>query len=131
MTRIYTFYIWLVGVTVASLLPSSSLDVGFTVPLGADKGIHSLMYMILMWLAPSALRRANHSPNYRTLLGVAACIVLYSLLLEVLQPLISARTFEWADILANTAGVLGGLLLWHRRLTPLTITSATAQKPHK
>lgn len=108
------FYTWLIAITFASLMPASSLPDHVPLPLGTDKAVHIVMYTILTLLARVAFMRAGHGNPYRRSLAIAATIISYGILIEILQPLISTRRFEWADILANTAGVLCGCLLWRR-----------------
>jgi VanZ family protein len=70
------------------------------------------MYTILAWLARPAFMRESHDHPYRRILAIATGIIIYGVLLDILQPLLSSRNLEWTDILANTTGVLCGSLLW-------------------
>lgn len=110
--RVSAFYIWLGAVTFVSLLPADALPDELPLPVDADKVIHLLMYTILSLLARPALMRDAAGNHQIKVIAIMAGIVIYGALLDTLQPLISTRSFEWADILANTAGVLCGSLLW-------------------
>lgn len=93
----------LVVVAVGSLLPPSALP---EAPRVSDKLVHVLMYFVLMAAAVQLFA------SWRWLLVVAIALAGYGLLLELAQgTLTTTRTFEWADALANTLGVLLGLVL--------------------
>jgi VanZ family protein len=115
MYRKILFYFLLAAVTALSLLPGDAIPERVNFPVGADKGVHILMYMALALCALPALLKPCHWHNYRRIGLVLAGVATYGLLLEVLQPLITTRSFEWADILANAAGCVGGYLLWERK----------------
>jgi len=83
--------------------------------VGADKGIHILMYLVLARSALPALLQPRHRHDTRRILLVLAGTAAYGLLLETLQPLTGSRSFEWADALANTTGTLAGYLLRERK----------------
>lgn len=139
MKRKLPFYFWFIAITVASLMPASALPGRVTLPLGADKGAHMLMYMILAMLARPVFMSARTEHRYRKSLLIMLGITLYGILLEILQPQLSTRSFEWTDILANTAGVLGGCLLWGPlphlltppEASPTEYTEAIHHKEHK
>jgi VanZ family protein len=99
------FWCWLTGLTVASLLPGDSLpDQTFLFP-GADKLIHVFMYAGLAICANLAFGSKSKKRSIHLLFGLVA----YGLLLEVLQPTLSSRTFEWMDLAANSLGTALGL----------------------
>lgn len=99
---------WLMvaAVVIASLVPIP----GEISPGGSDKAVHMAMYGVLMlWFA--GLYWAQ-SRRFRIALGLIAMGVL----LEVLQGATDYRTFEYADMAANAAGVGFG---WIASLSPL------------
>ena len=49
--------------------------------------------------------------SYRKILLVTILFIAQGILIEVIQPFVN-RHFEWLDIMANTSGVLIGLLSW-------------------
>ena len=83
----------LVLITISSLYPAEHLP---QVP-GSDKTHHFIAYCALM--LPTALRR----PKYW--LAVALSFILYSGLIELIQPYVN-RYGEWLDMAANAGGVL-------------------------
>lgn len=54
--------------------------------------------------------------DHRQLSGVAIGLIGYGILIEILQGLTGYRFMEALDVVANSAGVMTGLLVW---LTPL------------
>ena len=94
---IFTLFI-LIVITILSLSPLDELP---SVP-GTDKAHHLIAYAILM--LPTALRK----PNRLVLLGLF--FIAYSGAIELLQPYVN-RYGEWNDMLANTAGVVCGLII--------------------
>ena len=94
---IFTLFI-LIVITILSLSPLDELP---SVP-GTDKAHHLIAYAILM--LPTALRK----PNRWVLFGLF--FIAYSGAIELLQPYVN-RYGEWNDMLANTAGVVCGLII--------------------
>ena len=88
----------LIVITILSLWPLNELP---AVP-GTDKTHHLIAYAILM--LPTALRK----PNRWILLGLF--FITYSGAIELLQPYVN-RYGEWLDMIANTAGVVCGLII--------------------
>lgn len=84
-------------VTVLSLIPLPELP-----RAGGDKLHHFLAYASIMF--PVALRAKNNWWTFALL-----CIV-WSGLIEVVQPYVN-RQGEWLDLLANSTGVLIGVML--------------------
>jgi VanZ family protein len=94
---IFTLFILLV-ITILSLWPLDELP---SIP-GTDKTHHLIAYAILM--LPTALRK----PDRWILFGLL--FIAYSGAIELLQPYAN-RYGEWLDMLANTAGVVCGLII--------------------
>jgi VanZ family protein len=88
----------LITITALSLWPLSTLP---SVP-GTDKTHHIIAYMILMF--PIVLGRPN-----KWLLA-ATLLISYSGIIELIQPYVN-RHAEWMDLLANTIGILLGVVL--------------------
>jgi VanZ family protein len=93
----FTLFALLV-ITILSLWPLDELPL---MP-GNDKIHHLIAYAILM--IPTALRK----PDRWILLGLF--FIAYSGAIELLQPYVN-RYGEWRDMLANTAGVVCGLII--------------------
>lgn len=93
----------LAGVALVSLMPAADTGVG-------DKFAHVLTYFMLGgWFGLLAPKRA-------ALVGTIVGLTLFGMLLELLQGMTAYRYAEWADVAANTAGTLIGVLL---HFTPL------------
>ena len=90
--------VMLLIITGLSLWPLEELP---SVP-GTDKTHHSIAYLFLM--LPTALRK----PRKWLLFGLF--FVIYSGAIELIQPYIN-RYGEWLDMLANVAGIVGGLII--------------------
>lgn len=89
-------------VGIASLMPAPELGT-------SDKLLHFVSYFILS----AGFTILNQRSLYLILIAVG--LILYGILLEVLQGLTGYRMMEINDMLANSTGVLTGLLVW---LTP-------------
>jgi len=87
----------LAAITFLSLWPLAQLP---SVP-GTDKTHHLIAYAALMF--PAALRR----PKHWLLIGLA--FIAYSGAIELIQPYVN-RYGEWLDMLANSSGVVCGVL---------------------
>ncbi len=88
----------LAAITALSLWPLESLP---AVP-GNDKTHHFIAYAVLMF--PVVLRKYNYWP----LIGVL--FFSWSGAIELVQPYVN-RYGEWLDMIANTTGLIGGLLV--------------------
>ncbi len=101
---------WIGCILYASLMPSPPPLPG----QGSDKLVHLLAYALpacwFAWLYPG--RRA---------LWVALLLIALGAVIEWLQPRLSARYFEWADMGANTLGVLLGIILARSPLRRLAV----------
>ena len=95
----------LTAVAVVSLIPIQAESVP-----GGDKIAHLLTYAVLGgWFSLLADRASRRCWS-------VAGLVAFGIAMEGLQSLTGYRFAEWADVVANTTGVLIGTLLY---LTPL------------
>jgi VanZ family protein len=92
-------------VGIASLVPAPGIG-------SSDKLLHFITYFVLS----AGFTILNQQA--RTLSRVAAGLILYGVLLEILQGLTSYRMMDVMDMLTNGLGVLTGLLVW---LTPVPV----------
>jgi VanZ family protein len=90
-----------IAVTVGSLLPSSSVSATTVVP---DWVRHGAGYFVIALFATWALPRLA---RWQVFIAVVA----YSILIEVLQPIVADRMFELTDIAANAVGAALGIAL--------------------
>lgn len=98
--RIYWIAITLItlsAITALSLWPLEKLP---SVP-GSDKAHHFIAYAVLMF--PTVLRK----PGYWPLMGLF--FIGWSGAIELVQPYVN-RYGEWPDMIANTTGLVCGLL---------------------
>ena len=103
-------YLWLsIGYALVALvvylsLTSSPVDPGLDFPL-VDKVYHAFAYFVLMaWFA-----QIYHDRFQRNMIAVT--FIVLGITLESLQSFDPNRYFEFADMVANTTGVILGLLL--------------------
>lgn len=102
-------FIYLGCLVTLSLIPPRSLP---KIPLfpGADKLIHVGMYLIFAVLSAWALRIEQY--RWRVWLIIPVTIG-WGILMEYVQlEMRRGRAFSWYDILANTMGVIIGILFY-------------------
>jgi VanZ family protein len=94
----------MVALVVYLSLTSNPVDTGLSFPY-EDKVFHALAYFVLMaWFA-----QIYHHSLQRNL--IAVMLVMLGVTLEYLQSFDPNRYYEYADMLANTTGVVLGLLV--------------------
>lgn len=100
-------WLWVVLVCYLSLMPHPPQPVSFE---GVDKLEHLLAYVgLMLWFCQVYVSRAA---RIKLLVGLVAMGVV----IEILQSMSGYRYFEYADMLANSSGVLIGLGLAHTRM---------------
>ena len=63
-------------------------------------------------------------PGWRSAAGITLAMLCFGIFIELVQSRIPSRSAEWQDVVADTVGILTGLLLmaaarrWHRPATP-------------
>ena len=114
-TFFYLALSWTIVITLLSLFSLSripkielGLELGF-----ADKIIHFFFYLILtiIWHLYFYVKWRFTLKKY-VLVSIALGAFIYGMLIEVLQDVLPYdRSAEWADILANTFGVITGTVI--------------------
>lgn len=94
------FVIACLAIFTMSLMPGKQLPKG----LPWDKALHFIGYAGLAFLARMGSKK---HPSWQIVIG---CIA-FSLLIEFLQQFIPNRGFEWLDLVANSLGVVFGVLI--------------------
>jgi len=108
--RIALSLIYLGFIALLSLLPSDDFP---EIPLfpGADKIVHTFMYMGFAWLACWSVHPEIKHIRYYLIIILS---VGWGILMEVFQfDLHLGRSFEWFDVLANVIGTLAGVLIYN------------------
>ena len=109
--------LWSVIIFIVCLLPGNTFPAeDFLDTIYFDKIVHFTMYLILFMLIMNGIKKER--PIRKKLLFAAAFIcILQGVLIEFLQgsDLVSNRSFELFDIIANITGVLTGFLLALRK----------------
>ncbi len=101
-------FLLLVVVLVATLMPAvwfleDTRDL-VTWFMGVDKWLHVGTFLFLaVWFAGQYERRAYWR--------IAVGLVMFGILIELCQRMISYRSAEWYDLAADVAGILAGLLV--------------------
>lgn len=97
-------------VTVALLWPAHDLP-QTDVPM-ADKWAHFLVFSVLFYLWAQALSVKNQIRRLSVKLVIA--LIFYGTIIEVIQDSWSiSRTGDFMDVLANTIGILMGLIVFN------------------
>ena len=107
--------IWTILVIAVSLIPSSSFDAQQFGIEGLDKVIHLLMYTLMTLFWSTGLKRQHQSKKVRKNAFLIAALggFLISLFLEISQEyLVSSRSFDWLDLIANGIGCIFGVIVF-------------------
>jgi VanZ family protein len=107
--RIVLSFIYLGIIVSLSLLPSDDFP---EIPLfpGADKIVHTLMYVGLTWLVCWLMHSEN---NHKWYFVIILFSVGWGVLMEMFQLMMDlGRSFDPSDIAANSVGALIGTLLY-------------------
>jgi VanZ family protein len=100
-------WLWVAVVFYLSLMPDPPEPLSFD---GVDKLEHAAAYLgLMLWFCQVVVER-------RTRIYLTAAFVTMGVGIEILQGLSGYRYFEYADMLANSMGVLIGWRLAHTRL---------------
>ncbi len=103
ITSSYTLGIVFMSLINPNKLPSTSISI-------SDKLLHTLAYaiLILLWLSI-----VNLKSKLKVFFAVFLSLTLFGIILEVLQAWITTyRTADWADVIANTVGLIIGSILF-------------------
>ncbi|MBC8343344.1 MAG: VanZ family protein [Bacteroidetes bacterium] len=114
--RLIPSAIWIVVITVLSLIPSSGIDkIWFEFIVEPDKIAHFILYAIFAFFVFYGKNWTNASilRNNKTWIFVVLGVFLYSIILELLQSTQWInRNASFSDIIANMLGFFVGILLF-------------------
>lgn len=101
---------WFVFITILFLLPGSALPKeNWLQGLYLDKWVHLGFFAIMSFLFAASLKLRK----FFSLLLLFFATVLYGLCIEFIQKeWIPNRSFDWLDLLADSAGSVVGILVW-------------------
>lgn len=94
-------------ISTLSLVPLGKISVGGFNP--TDKMLHGVAYFILtlLWLFYYLMKKSGILNYIQKFFNISALVIVFGMLIEVLQgALTSYRQPDWADVLANSIGVL-------------------------
>ncbi|HZL11137.1 MAG TPA: VanZ family protein [Prolixibacteraceae bacterium] len=107
--RIFLVILYVGCIAALSLLPSQDLP-NVKLFYGADKVIHFSMYFVFSLLFCWALKTEL---NYSLLFLIIPVTIGWGILMEVIQlDMHAGRSFSLYDILANSIGVVAGILVY-------------------
>lgn len=112
VTALLRWSAWTPALLWAGVILVTSLVPGLGAPRGLGLLAHALAYMVLAWLVRRAVGPDGFVRGY--LLPLCAAWG-FGLVVEILQPGISGRSSETADLAANAVGAAAGLALPVRR----------------
>lgn len=98
-------------ITIALLSPTR--DVSSIAFKGVDKIVHFFIHLILVCLWLVVIKKQKQTTlKLKTVIIVACSIFVYGIIIEVFQEqFTTSRTADVLDVVANTTGLLAGLLV--------------------
>lgn len=105
----YPSIIWFACIVYASFMPSSGMSKKLYLFQHQDKVIHATIYGIFIWIFLHNYSQQNTITTQRKIICIII-IALMSLLIEFLQPILSDRTFDIYDFVANSVGLIFGAI---------------------
>ena len=106
-------WLWLLAIINLSLITIPK-SVEFAIP-HLDKVEHTFSYFVLMFLFSQCYRLNKTRAVY------AVIFICLGIMLEILQSFTITRQFEYADMVANSSGVILGLILGDSYLQKIVI----------
>ena len=109
--------VWAAVILVLCGMPPQDVDKVkfFDLPY-MDKIVHFALYFVLAMLVMAVLTLNSHlkTSRWTYIITITICL-LYGWLIEVLQrAFFPGRSFEWLDVVADTAGAVVGVLLYKK-----------------
>jgi glycopeptide antibiotics resistance protein len=107
-TLFILFVIWMVFVTIGSLLPSTSFPSWVDLGGNKDKIAHFVMYFVTSLLFYLTFRNRFRTTDIYAVLFASS----YGAILEVAQLFVPGRSCSFKDLVANLSGVLFFFILY-------------------
>ncbi len=104
--------VYTIVLTLASLIPLGDLSVGAFSP--TDKMLHlgANFFLAMVWMLFYLLKMEQKQNYISAFIVISVFVIIFGMLIEVLQgALTTYRQPDWADVLANSIGVLIALVL--------------------
>ncbi|HON52398.1 MAG TPA: VanZ family protein [Bacteroidales bacterium] len=110
--------LWFLLILYGSFTPKNTLNPEWFLFKHQDKVIHSVLYGVLMILF--LYNYSSYSQlQKRVFVYASVSFICISFCIEILQPILSQRSFEFADILSNAIGLFLGMagyrLIFYKR----------------
>lgn len=111
LRKFWISILWFLFILYGSLVPKDSLEPEWFLFQHQDKVIHCILYGVLIILF---LRNySSYASLYkRVYVATAISLVSISICIEILQPIVSQRSFEVVDIVSNAMGVVIGIIVY-------------------
>jgi len=117
VTRHLPWVVWLLILSILSLIPGENLpEIEFNL-FELDKLIHFIFYFILVILMNIGFRLKKSEPFYKSIVWIVVVGIFTGWSIEYLQgDFITNRFFDYSDIIANSLGTIVGMLIYVKYL---------------
>jgi len=117
VTRHLPWVVWLLILSILSLIPGENLpEIEFNL-FELDKLIHFIFYFILVILMNIGCRLKKSEPFYKSIVWIVVVGIFTGWSIEYLQgDFITNRFFDYSDIIANSLGTIVGMLIYVKYL---------------
>ncbi len=100
---------WIIIIFYLSFIPGNDLPKINNIP-NLDKIVHFSLYSVLSFLCLSTLSSSKRKIDKKIVLGIIFSIGVFVEIMQGLLPI--QRSFSFFDMMANTCGILAGLLVF-------------------
>ncbi len=112
--RIAITILYAAGIVALSLLPPQDIP-QVELFAGADKVVHFLMYFIFALLGCWSVKKTSIHSHFKVILPMS---IGWGIIMEIFQLTMHlGRSFSWLDVLANSIGAVGGIIVYNLILT--------------
>lgn len=112
LSRYIPTLLWFLAILIASFMPSQHIQKSWFLFENEDKLVHACMYLglALLFLLNSR-RNFNITQKFICISVITVCVL--GGIIELLQPIISNRTCDFSDFVANSCGaIIGGISMY-------------------
>lgn len=111
LRKFWISILWFLFILYGSLAPKDSLEPEWFLFKHQDKLIHFMLYGVLIILF--FRNYSSYASLYKRVYVVTGIsLVSISICIEILQPIVSQRSFEVVDIVSNAMGVVIGIIVY-------------------
>lgn len=112
----YLSIIWVCVILILTFTPGPNIP---PLPqwdlISFDTFVHAFIFAVLVFLLANSFKRSelNNWLHYYPVVSSIVISIFFGCLIEITQPFVPGRTFDYYDILSNTIGCLLGCLLYY------------------